>query len=52
VFEATAYWPPPDGDISFDCMVDEADAVLTNRIVLGRLSPNATLTCGGYTTLS
>ena len=32
--------PPPDGDISFDCIVDEADAVLTNRIVIGLLTPN------------
>jgi hypothetical protein len=32
--------PSPDGDISFDCMVDEADAVLTNRIVIGLLTPN------------
>ncbi len=33
--------PPPDGDLSFDCFVDAADAILANRIVLGLLAPNA-----------
>ncbi len=32
--------PPPDGDISFDCTVDAADALLANRILLGLLAPN------------
>lgn len=33
--------PPPDGDISFDCTVDAADAQLVNRLLLGLFVPNA-----------
>lgn len=36
--------PPPDGDVSFDCRVDAADALLANRILLGLLLPNAAQT--------
>jgi len=32
--------PPPDGDISFDCTVDAADALLVNQVILGLLAPN------------
>ena len=33
--------PLPDGDVSFDCTVDSADAMLVNQIILGLMFPNA-----------